>query len=252
MSARALLLAGLAVSPLVSGCERQAEPAPKPAATPAAAPAVPLSFKQKTADAEATLTLPAELRAHPALHRTLYDKEHATLTSFVEGAKAERAALGLELPPYTLEVTWRVAAETDRLLSLIREEGSYAGGAHPNSSTTTLLWDKQTGREAPSTVLFPTAAAHPDLERRLCDALKAEKAERGGVELTGETWSCPKWKDVQLALAPSATKGDAGGVTALFSPYEVGPYAEGSYEITLPASAVRAAVAPDYRAEFAG
>lgn len=247
----AVLIAAFSLS--LVGCEREAapEPAARPTARPAAADAVPLSFERKSADAEVALSLPEVLRRHPGLHRTLYDRETAALAKFADEAVEERRSLGMELPPYGMEVAWRVSAETDRLLSLTREESSYSGGAHPNTATTTLIWDKQAGREASTEALFPTANAYPALEARLCDALKAEKAERGGVPLDGESWTCPKWKDVALALAPGSG-GKAGGVTALLSPYEVGPYVEGAYEITLPASVVASAVAPAYRGEFAG
>ena len=39
----------------------------------------------------------------------------------------------------------------------------------------------------------------------------------------------------------------------LIAPYEAGPYAEGSYEVTLPVTpAVLAAVKPEWRGAFAG
>lgn len=248
----AALLALLTLA--VAGCDRKADTPEQPAAAsqPAQAAAVPLSYEATSADAEVSLTLPEALRAYPELHRRLYDREASALSAFAKNAVEERRAMGMELPPYSMEVVWRVAAETDRLLSLTREESNYSGGAHPNSATTTLIWDKQAGREAPLEVLFPAADAYPALENRLCEALKAEKAERGGVPLDGDNWTCPKWKDVNLALAPATTRGKAGGVTALLSPYEVGPYVEGAYEITLPTSAVASAVAPAYRGEFAG
>ncbi len=236
----ALLLAG-------AGCERKAE---APAAPAAPAEVLPLSYSEKTADAEGELTLPAALQAHPVLHKRLYEEEIALIRKFVAEAKTERAAVGVPMPPYGLEVSWRLAAETPRLLSLVRDASEFTGGAHPNGGSTTLLWDKQAGREAPKSALF-TASAPQQLERPLCDALKRVKAERGGVELTGETWACPKWNDVTLALQPGQG-GKAGGVVALFSPYEVGPYAEGAYEVTLPAAVVREAVAPEFRGEFAG
>ena len=38
----------------------------------------------------------------------------------------------------------------------------------------------------------------------------------------------------------------------LIGPYQVGPYAEGSYEVTVPQAAFRALLAPAYADEFAG
>ncbi len=45
-------------------------------------------------------------------------------------------------------------------------------------------------------------------------------------------------------LAPSTTPGKVGGLTALIDPYVVGPYSEGDYEVTVPASAFQALLAP--------
>jgi hypothetical protein len=235
----------------LAGCEREREAPEPPRPAPTATPTSPLSFERKTADAEVALTLPAALQAHPALHKRLYDRESAALTAFAEEAAGERAALGDVIPPYTQTVVWRVSAETPRLLSLVREADVYSGGAHPNASTESLLWDKSAGRELAPDAWLP-AAARPALEATLCDALKVEKAKRGGVQPGGEVWPCPKLADVTVALAPGDAKPSAGGLVALIDPYVAGPYAEGGYEISLPVEPVRAAVAPAYRDQFAG
>lgn len=231
-----------------AGCEREkrAEPA---RATAAATP--PLAFEQNTGGVELSLTLPEALRAHPALHKRLYDEDTAALASFAEGAREERAGMGADMPPYSLTVAWRVAAETERLLSLVREEESYAGGAHPNSDVRALLWDKQAGREAPVTALLAGEARYPEVEAKLCAALAKQKAERGGAPIGGGDYPCPKVDDSQAALAPGG-RGKAGGLTFLFPPYAVGAYAEGAYEVTLPTSSLKPALAPAYRSEFAG
>ena len=53
-------------------------------------------------------------------------------------------------------------------------------------------------------------------------------------------------------LAAGTTAGKAGGLVFLIAPYLVGPYAEGSYEVTVPQSAFRSLLAPAYADEFAG
>ena len=235
----------------LTACDRSPPAEPTAPAPAAAAPAAPFSYEKTTPDAEVSLILPIALRPHPALHRTLYDREVAELGKVAADAVADRKGPGAAMPPYGATVAWTVAAETGRLLSLVREASSFTGGAHPNSTLTTLLYDKQTGREvAPSAVFVADRLAGP--EAALCDALKREKAERGAGPLDGEMWSCPKWLDSQIALEPGTAKGRAGGVSFQFSPYEVGAYAEGAYEITLPLAAFEGALAPAYKGEFAG
>jgi hypothetical protein len=243
---RLVWLGAAAAALALAGCDREPGDAAAPVAKAAAG--LPLAFESKTAHAEASLKLPAALAAHAALHRTLYEQEIGALKTFAADAARDRAQLTPDMPPYAMEVSWRVAAETPRLLSLVRDEYSFAGGAHPNTAATTLLYDKAAGREVEPAALAPGVG--PAQERVLCDALKRAKAERGGVDLDGESWSCPRWKDSQAALA--AGRGGATGLTFLFSPYEVGPYAEGAYEVTLPAATFRSAVAPEYRDQFAG
>ena len=53
-------------------------------------------------------------------------------------------------------------------------------------------------------------------------------------------------------LAPSTTPGKAGGLIFLIGPYQVGPYAEGGYEVAIPQSVFRSLLAPAYADEFAG
>ena len=55
-----------------------------------------------------------------------------------------------------------------------------------------------------------------------------------------------------FVLAPSTTTGKAGGLIFLIGPYQVGPYAEGGYEIVVPQTAFRRLLAPAYADEFAG
>lgn len=239
----ATLLAGLALA----GCERDGKAPAAPVAEARAG--TPLTFALSSADAEVKLALPAALAAHPTLHRTLYDNETRAMKAFMAEAGPQQAEYGAAMPPFAMEVTWRVAAETPRLLSLVRESYDFAGGAHGNSASMTLLFDKVAGREVAPATLFPAEASLPRLEGTLCNALKRVKAEAGAVPLDGETWSCPKWRDSQAALAPVAG-GRATGLTFLFSPYEVGPYAEGGFEVTLPATEFRADIAPAYRDQF--
>jgi len=97
------------------------------------------------------------------------------------------------------------------------------------------------------------------LDRVLCDAVNAARAARTGepsnLTLGGgedQMWSCPRAMETAFALAPSATAGKAGGLEFLINPYDVGPYAEGTYQIVVPQSAFRTLLAPAYADEFAG
>jgi hypothetical protein len=250
----------LALAALValSACNRREEAAAPPAA-PAAPPppaAGPLTYKKTSTAAEVSLSLPERVGQLPALYAKLYAEGRNTLDAFAEGAVGEVEELrsaGLPTQPYARTIDYTVRAETPRLLSLAIANYENTGGAHPNGSLDALTWDKTTGRAVTTAELFDPAADMTGADKALCDALRAAKTERTGeASFSGEFTTCPELKTTKAVLAPSTVAGKAGGLTVLFSPYEIGPYAEGAYEIPVPLAAFRAMLAPAYAGEFDG
>ena len=120
-----------------------------------------------------------------------------------------------------------------------------------------VLWDKTTDRRIEPVTLFRTGADMAALDRALCDAINAARADLVGEPSTltmTETngWSCPRAIETPFVLAPSTTQGRAGGLEFLIGPYIVGPYAEGSYQIVVPQAAFRGLLNQAYAGEFAG
>jgi hypothetical protein len=244
------------------------KPAPAPVVTPPpvqapvapAAPteaAAPFFFDQKDANATVSLKLPKELGAQPDLHAKLYAEAVQGLKSFAEGAANERAELqgeGSAIPAYSREIDWATAAETPTLLSLRQETTEYAGGAHGNLSYDTLLWDKALKKQVASNAVFKAKADLSGPDKALCAALTAAKHARLGAnfEPQGEVWKCPSLADTPFVLAASTQPGKIGGITVLLAPYAAGAYAEGPYEIALPASDLTSVLAPVYADQFAG
>lgn len=258
-----LVALGAALS--IGACKRK-DDAPEPAAPalPGVAPAVetpadaaaPFAYKAATPHAQVELTLPASLKGQPDLHAQLYAQGVRDLRAFADGAMGERSEMadeGIEVPPYARGIAYSTSAETSKLLSLEKKEYEYAGGAHPNSAYGEVIWDKAMKRAIQPMALFRKDADFARLDAALCAALVKAKAQRpGAVPLGGDTWTCPKWRDSTFVLAPSSQPGKAGGLTFLFPPYAVGPYAEGAYEITIPYEVFASALAPAYADEFAG
>ena len=127
--------------------------------TPAASPSN-LSFADKTEHATVSLTLPEGIKAEPDLHARTYAEEVRNLRQFEEGALAARTeAEGDEgMPPFEKTVTVTVAGQTDRLFSLRREAFDYSGGAHPNTLTTGIVWDRSLKRLIGAPELFRKGA----------------------------------------------------------------------------------------------
>lgn len=266
LTMRAALLAACAVLALAA-CQRREEapPAPPQDAQPKAEvtpadQAAPLTYERDTEYAEVSLTLPQPIARYRDLHASLYGEAVANLREFLDGAQADRTEYGGDqgLPAYNRSVEWRVAAETGKLFSLAAQTSEYTGGAHGMTTFSSLLWDKALDRRIEGAALFRRGADMAVLDRALCDAINAARAARTGepsnltVGGAANDWSCPRAMETTFALAPSATAGKAGGLEFLINPYDVGPYAEGTYQIVVPQSAFRALLAPAYADEFAG
>jgi hypothetical protein len=247
-----ILLGGLALA----ACERREQQAAAPPPPAKVAPAGPLAYARKTDIAEISLTLPARVGELPALYARLFGEQKAALDAFAADAAKDLEGLraaGLPARPYTRQVEYTVAAETPRLISLRVQTFEDTGGAHPNTALSALTWDKQQGKALAPKDLLAQGADSAAADRALCDAVKAEKRRRiGDDSFTTVFPACPTLADAALLLAPSTAAGRAGGLTALFSPYDVGAYVEGAYEIDVPLAAVRTALNPAYATEFAG
>ncbi|MFN3669039.1 MAG: DUF3298 domain-containing protein [Brevundimonas sp.] len=262
---RALMLTTAAAAAL-AGCNRDREtdraeapaPAPAPAVIPAEAGA-PMSFEDQNPYADVRLTLPAALKPQADLHARLYAQEVRALRQFTEGAQGELTEAGVDAdqPKFQKTVAIIAAAETGKLLSLKRVDYEYSGGAHPNTRTSGLLWDKALKRRVALTTLFRTGADLGALDQALCAAINAARRARvpgaAPIALGGPAGAaCPRAADTGFVLAPGSVGGKAAGLIFLINPYQVGPHAEGGYEIALPATTFRSLLAVAYVDEFAG
>ena len=228
------------------------KPSDKPPATVA-----PLAFANKNADAEVTLTLPEPIKLFPDLHTRLYGEGEQSLKAFMADAHKDRtdqAADGIEVPAYYKSINWKIAAQSPRLLSLYAELDDYEGGAHPNSSFDVRLWDKSKKELINTAKLFISGADMKALDAFVCHQVEVERSKRTQEPTTqaASGFSCPKFTDSRLILIPSTLTGKIGAVDALYAPYEVGPYAEGPYEIRVPQNQLKGLINPDFADQFAG
>ncbi|UDF05382.1 DUF3298 and DUF4163 domain-containing protein [Asticcacaulis sp. AND118] len=248
-----LITVALCALTLIS-CSRKDE-AHKDEGPPVAA--APLSFSRPTPDAEVALTFPETVRAFPELHNRLYAEGQGDLNAFVDQAARDRkelSAAGSEAPPYFRSITWTLPAQSEHLASLYAEQSEFTGGAHPNASYQTVLWDKAAKQAIDAHLLFAPNADLSHADAFLCRQIEAERSRRNETPTTQTAtgFTCPKLIDSHLALVPSTTSGKIGAVEALFAPYEVGPYAEGAYQIRVPQAVLRGLISPAYAADFAG
>ena len=254
----ALACAGLLLAGGMAGCSKEPDSDHMKASSGKAATAdSPLGFAVTNPDAQVTLSLPEPIKAYPELHERLYKDGETTLTAFLDQAKkdrAEQSADGFPVPAYYQKIDWKVSAQSPRLLSVYAEQNDFEGGAHPNTSFRALLWDKDKAALIPTAELFSPDADLKGVDDYVCHQIEAQRAKRSGqpVNETASGFNCPKFSDSRLILVPSTQPGKIGAIDALYAPYDVGPYAEGPYEIRVPQGQLKGLIAPQYADQFAG
>jgi hypothetical protein len=198
-----------------------------------------VSFKSKSI--ELSVTIEDALKGHPGLYDNLLAEGKREAAKW--RAEADKARARKEFPfstggYYEFNRSYTQRSAIGRYVSVLRGDGTFSGGAHPNSYTDTILWDRETRKRISIRPLFkematngPTLTALAKLARA---AVYAEKKARDRpVEDSPDTDS---WlKDIlpdllklgPVTLAPSSEAGKSSGLTFHYSPYKVGPYAEG-------------------------
>jgi hypothetical protein len=227
-----------------------------PSATPAAGK--PVTLKSDTPLLDWEVSWPAEVNAIPALEELIRDpaeKAQAEYSSQAEQDRAERQKNGYDFNAYDYSIAVKVAGQTPRLLSLIREWMEFTGGAHPNHGTKALLWDRAEGKEIAFTDLLAGGAGDlaPLFARTYCRALDEQRREKRGPDDSAAGPDdpfnkCPGFDE--LVIIP---KGEAGQqlTTILIhaDPYVAGPYVEGDYDVEIPVNErLLTALKPEYRA----
>ena len=169
--------------------------------------------------------------------------------------KQEAEADGFPYRAYAYQTDWAVVADLPGWLSLSAEKYSYTGGAHGMTVFDSLLWDRQAQVEREPLSLFRSGdALEAAIKPAFCDELDRQRARKRGVEFDranpGMFDECIGLTSTTVLLG-SANRKTFDRVGFLIPPYEAGPYAEGSYEVTLPVSeAILQAVKPEFRGSF--
>lgn len=254
----------LLLAPVAACSSEQETKTPAPELSPASPSPAPTptgedkSFKIANDLVEFQYSWPAAADAQPALRARLERELNADRAETLAGAREDRSARKeIEAPyfPHALQKSWRVAGDSERLLSLAAEIYVFTGGAHGMTNHASLLWDKQADAEVDRAAMLPPALLEA-LTERYCEALDEAREEKRGEPVPenreGMFNDCPVLAD--QTLVPTDTDGDGlfDQLKVLIGPYEAGPYAEGSYEIALAIDAAALALIPEqWRAAFA-
>lgn len=269
LSPRTLLLT-LTAAALSSGCTDD----PPTPAEKAAAAAVPGAPSSAAADAATKNAVASTLRESNDLVEFTYaypreaaviaglaiwlDSDRATRRdALIAAAGRDKAAAEKAGFPYRQHShlqTWQIVSNTPRFLSLSAEIQTYTGGAHGMTSFATLLWDRNRAKRLQPLDLFTSGEAFDAAIREpFCAGIKRAKAAKG--ILREEAPDSP-FAQCPPASAQTVWIGSSDGryldrMTIAIAPYEVGPFAEGSYKVNVPVTrALVDAVKPEYARDF--
>ncbi len=199
----------------------------------------------------------AEAAAVPQLvrrFRTEMDKDKTEILANAKADKAYRDKEGYPFNGYTSSTDYMTAGQSPRLLSLSVDVGTYTGGAHGNSGTGGLLWDRRSSREIKVGDLFAGLDNMGRLlTQRWCDALNTAREEKRGEPVGGGGMfhDCPTLSEIAIVPTDKDENGKFERLILTASPYVAGPYVEGSYEIELAMTPdLIAALKAAYRSSF--
>jgi hypothetical protein len=260
------LLCFLLTALALAACRRE-PPVPTDDAAPAAAAiSAPLvDVVEATPRYLIGISYPKQAARYPGLARALRDYAAAArgeLQTALGGDNAQTPPV-----PYDLSLSFTMLMETPRLVAVAADGSSWTGGAHGKPLIARFVWLPQEQRMLTAQALVPEARGwqaisafvreqlHTALSQRL-DAHEVPPDERAEMQQTAGAM-------IDAGTVPSAASfaqfepvpGPDGRLVALrfvFPPYQVGPYADGTQTVEVPAEVLLPHVAPAWRSLFRG
>ena len=270
------LAAAVALAACLSACKREA-PTPAPAAPAAATTAAaPAAASTRAATplqdvVEATpryvigISYPKEAAAYPGLVAALTryaDAARKDLMDSVEG-------LGNDTPtaPYELSLSYTTLVDSPTLVAIAADGSSYTGGAHGSPLIARWVWLPAQNTMLTSDKLVPDPKGWQAISDFVREQLHTALSQRIDADDVPAESRADMLKDagrmIDDGTEPRADAfsefeprvGRDGRIDALrfvFPPYQVGPYADGTQTVDVPAEVLLPHVAPAYRSLFRG
>jgi hypothetical protein len=272
---RISLLAATLVLALTA-CKREPDAAQPPtAATPEAgapatspvAPEAPVELKDVIETNEryvVGITYPPGIDRYPGLAKALSDYAHAARGELMEAVDG----FGNDKPtaPYELSLSFEKLLETPQVVAVAADGSRYTGGAHGQPLIARFVWLPQQNHLLSANDLIAKPAgwqAISDYVREQlltgvtlrADADELEPAERSEVLKNAsrmiDDGTEPKAENFAQFVPVLDTTGHISALRFVFPPYQVGPYADGTQTVDVPASVLRPHLAPAYSGLFA-
>lgn len=268
----------VALALMLTACNRGQEPATPAApaaqapATGAATPAAPATDAGELKDVSEHneryvigISYPPAARKYPGLAtelRRYADAARADLMEAVDG-------LGNDKPssPYDLTLSFTELIDTPQLVAVAADGSSYTGGAHGSPLIARFTWLPQQKKLLTSQDLVAQAGGWKDISDYVREKLHTALSERIDADDMTPADRAEMIRDAGKMIDEGSDAdadnfsqfepvvGRDGNLTALrfvFPPYQVGPYADGTQTVEVPADVLLPHIAPAYRGYFAG
>ena len=258
----------------VAGCKREAAVQPVPGqpeapamADPAASAAVVPVLKDviETTDAYVVgISYPPVVNKYPGLAREI--------AAYTDAARAELmqavAGFGNDKPsaPYELSLAFEQILDSPQLVAIAADGSRYTGGAHGEPLVARFVWLPAENRLLTANALVPKVegwaaiAGYVREQLHTSVSVRADADEMPPEERLQFVRNADKMidegteADIDNFSQFQPVVGADGKVTAVrfvFPPYQVGPYADGTQTVDVPASVLLPHVAPEYAGLFA-
>lgn len=265
-----LLLSLFLLVSLLGACRRESgTPTTVTAPAPAAAPVATTPALKDVVEHDPRylvgITYPAVANQYPGLAAALKryaDAAHAELMQAVEGLGADKPTA-----PYDLSLSFNEIAKTPQLVAIAADGSSYTGGAHGNPLVARFVWLLPQDKQLTASELIPDKQAwqeisdyareqlHAALSQRV-DADDLPPADRADIVKNAgrmiDEGTGPEPGNFEQFEPVLAADGRIAALRFVFAPYEVGPYADGTQTVDVPADVLLPHVAPAYRGLFRG
>lgn len=161
---------------------------------------------------------------------------------------------------YSLDVTHRATAMDADFISVQHTVSQYTGGAHPNYFLGGSIYPRGQAEPLPLGAIVSDVAA---FDQQVVEGIVDQKLARGYEEtrpalvasvneMIAPSAEIPDIFKGRFIFEESTEAGKFGGLSVLFSPYDVGSYAEGAYTVTIPAADLAPVLTPEWVDRFGG
>lgn len=223
------------------------------------------AFSVKSRVFAGTIEIDAKLRPYAKLRALLLADGKRGLAA----VRKEAEELGVEAlgtyknHPWTDDIAFKLRSTAGPIVSVVRRDLVDMGGAHPNTTVGTTIWDHKAQRPLALSDLFIEAAEGGQTLTALAKLMRDDLAaarRKEHFEVADDPAQDFELKKIVAKvatmgapnLAPSTVRGKASGLTFHFSPYVIAGFAAGVQVAFVPAQAILPLLKPNLRPLFGG